>query len=262
MAEAALVADVSAGSPAPTPSILRKAFAVLDAFDQGNRRLPLAAIARRSGLPKSTIHRVLAMLTQLGAVVREGDEYRMGLAMFRYGSCSLEVGLRDVALPHMEALHRALGQTLHLAVRRGADVIYLEKLRSRSALPLPTVVGGSLPAHLTGVGKVLLAHSPEREQEAVLSDSLPGRTPRSVTNVAHLRRALREIHAQGFARDSSEAVEGLSCIAAPLYVDERVVAALSVAYPAELGDGNVLISPLQQTATTISRALTHSHGRL
>lgn len=262
MTEAAFVAEVSAGPSAPTPSILRKAFAVLDAFDQGNRRLPLAEIARRSGLPKSTIHRVLAMLTQLGAVVREGDEYRMGLAMFRYGSCSLEVALRDVALPHMEALHRALGQTLHLAVRRGADVIYLEKLRSRSARPLPTVVGGSIPAHLTGVGKVLLAHSAEHEQEAILGGALPGRTAQSVTNSVQLRRALREIQVQGFARDTSEAVEGLSCIAAPLYVEDQIVAALSVAYPAEFGDGDVLIKPLQQTATTVSRALTHSYGRL
>ncbi|MGW0821938.1 IclR family transcriptional regulator [Streptomyces sp. NPDC002845] len=247
---------------AATPSILNKAFAVLNAFDQNNRRMPLAEVARRSELPKSTVHRVLGMLTQLGAVVREGDRYRMGLSMFQLGSCSPEVALRDVALPHMEALHRATGQTLHLAVLQGADVIYLEKLRSRSARPLPTAVGGSLPAHLTGVGKVLLAHAGAAERDAVLSGTLRGRTSQSVVDPVVLRRELRRIEGEGVARDRSEAVEGLSCIAAPLRLGGQVVAALSVAFPAASGNGDVLIRPLRETAAAVSRSLTHASGCL
>jgi DNA-binding IclR family transcriptional regulator len=247
---------------AATPSILSKAFAVLNTFDQNSRRMPLAEVARRSKLPKSTVHRVLGMLTQLGAVVREGDSYRMGLSMFQLGSCSPEVALRDVALPHMEALHRATGQTLHLAVLQGTDVIYLEKLRSRSARPLPTVVGGSLPAHLTGVGKVLLAHVRAAERDAVLGGDLQGRTCQSVVDPVVLQRELRRIEAEGFARDRSEAIEGLSCIAAPLRLGGHVVAALSVAFPAASGHGDVLISPLLETAGTVSRSLARASGRL
>ncbi|MBZ3900414.1 IclR family transcriptional regulator [Streptomyces scabiei] len=245
-----------------TPSILSKAFAVLNSFDQNSRHMPLAEVARRSGLPKSTVHRVLGMLMQLGAVVREGDSYRMGLSMFQLGSCSPEVALRDVALPHMEALHRATGQTLHLAVLHGADVIYLEKLRSRSARPLPTVVGGSLPAHLTGVGKVLLAHAGGEQRDAVLGGSLQGRTSRSVIDPQVLRRELRQIEKDGFGRDRSEAIEGLSCLAAPLRLGGQVVAALSVAFPAASGGGEILISPLLETAAAVSRSLTRSSGRL
>lgn len=255
-------ASDSADSIGHAPSILWKAFAVLDAFDQNSRQMSLAQIARRSGLPKSTAHRLLAMLGQLGAVERDGDRYRMGLRMFALGTCSLEVALRDVALPHMEALHRASGHTLHLAVRQGGDVVYLEKLRSRSALPLPTVVGGRLPAHLTGVGKVLLAHLPEADVEAVLAGPLGGLTRRSVTDPSALRRTLRRVRELGAARDVGEVVDGLACVAVPIRLAGKVVAAMSVAYPAAAGDGQPLVSPLRETSVAISRALERAAGPL
>ncbi|OHV25713.1 hypothetical protein BBK14_21880 [Parafrankia soli] len=240
--------------------MLWKAFAVLDAFDQNSRQMSLAQIARRSGLPKSTAHRLLGMLGQLGAVERDGDRYRIGLRMFALSTCSLEVALRDVALPHMEALHRVFGHTLHLAVIQGGDVVYLEKLRSRSALPLPTVVGGRLPANLTGVGKVLLAHSPEAEVEAVLAGPLGGRTRNSVTEPVALRRVLRRVRELGMARDVGEAVDGLACVAVPIRLAGKVVAAMSVAYPAAAGDGQPLVNPLRETSAAISRALERATG--
>jgi DNA-binding IclR family transcriptional regulator len=97
-------------------SILSKAFAILGAFTHGSRTLSLSQISRLSGIPKSTTHRVLSMLVELGAVERGGTEYRVGDVMFSYGSRSLEVALRGAALPHLEMLHHQTRQVVHFAV--------------------------------------------------------------------------------------------------------------------------------------------------
>src|SRR3984957_10186981 len=139
-------------------SILDKAFALLGAFTQGPRKLSLSQISRLSGVPMSTTHRVLAMLVELGAVERTGTEYRMGDVMFSYGSRSPEVALRDAAMPHLESLLHQTRQVVHFAVLRKREVLYLERLSGSSVIS-PAMVGDRLPAHLTGVGKALLAHA-------------------------------------------------------------------------------------------------------
>jgi DNA-binding IclR family transcriptional regulator len=105
------------------PSILWEAFSVLGAFSHRDRVLSLAEIARRSALPKSTAHRVLAMLLETGAVEQAERGYRLGLRMFSLGTLPPEAELREAAMVHLEGLHRVTGQTLHLAVLRGADVV-------------------------------------------------------------------------------------------------------------------------------------------
>ena len=90
-------------TPAATdvaPSVLWKAFDVLETFNQSRRVMTLSEIARKSGLPKSTTHRILTMLLEVDAVQRVGQGYRIGLRIFTMGTCSAEVQLRNVALPH------------------------------------------------------------------------------------------------------------------------------------------------------------------
>src|SRR5512144_434397 len=103
------------GAGTPAPSVLWKAFDVLSAFNHSHRLLTLAQIVRHSGLPKSTVHRVLAMLVDVGAVEQQDGGYRIGLRMFALGALPPEAALRQAALVHLEELHRLTGQTLHLA---------------------------------------------------------------------------------------------------------------------------------------------------
>jgi DNA-binding IclR family transcriptional regulator len=242
------------------PSVLWKAFDVLGVFSQHRRVLTLAQIARFSGLPKSTVHRILAMLIAVGAVEPHGDGYRMGLRMFAMGSLVKEAALRDIALPHMEELHRLTGQTLHLAILSGDEVIYLEKLRARNASATPAVVGGRLPAHCTAVGKALLAYADPAVADAVLRGPLPGRTRATMTRPEAVRKDLDRVRREGVARDREEAVDGLACIAAPILIVEHAVAAVSVAFPAAAGTGDVLAKPLRQTATAVARAIAVAPG--
>jgi DNA-binding IclR family transcriptional regulator len=244
-------------SDRPTaPSVLWKAFGVLGAFSHRRRVLTLAEIARSAGLPKSTAHRVLGMLTEVGAVEQVAGGYRIGLRMFSIGALPPEAALREAAMPHLEELHRVTGQTLHLAILRGADVVYLEKLLPRrSSVVMPSVVGDRLPATCTGVGKALLAFSPGDVAAAALAGPLERRTARSLGSLAEVRRELDTIRDRGHAFDREEATAGVACVAVPvLAAPGRAVAAISVAYPAAAGTGQALIAPLRETAAAISRS--------
>lgn len=241
---------------AKAPSVLWKAFDVLGAFSHRRRVLTLAEIARYSGLPKSTAHRVLAMLTEVGAVEQVDGGYRIGLRMFSIGALPPEAALREAALPHLEELHRVTGQTLHLAILRDADVIYLEKLLPRRvSLDMPSVIGDRLPANCTGVGKALLAFSPGDLAAAALAGPLERRTGQSLGSLPALRRELDLIRDRGYAYDREEATAGVACVAVPvLAAPGRAIAAISVAYPAAAGSGQALVGPLRATAAAISRS--------
>lgn len=245
---------------AKAPSVLWKAFDVLGAFSHRRRVLSLAEIARYSGLPKSTAHRVLAMLVEVGAVEAVPDGYQVGLKMFSLGVLPPEAALREAALPHLEELHRQTGQTLHLAILRDADVIYLEKLLPRErSLTMPSVIGDRMPATCTGVGKVLLAFSPAEVRDKALAGPLPQRTARSLGTLEEVRRELAAITGRGYALDREEAAPGVSCVAVPVLGDDGcAVAAISVSYPSAAvlpGGGQSLIVPLRETAAAIARSL-------
>jgi len=244
---------LSPGASTGAPSVLWKAFDVLGAFSHRHRVLTLAQIVRYTGLPKSTVHRVLAMLVDTGAVEQADGGYRIGLRLFTLGALPPEAALREAALVHLEELHRYTGQTLHLAVLRDADVVYLEKMPGRKGVPTPALVGDRLPAHCTAVGKALLAFSPDAAAADVLTGPLRRRTAKSLASAEQIRGQLDAVKASGFAVDREESADGLACVAVPVLVRDRAIAAVSVAFPASAGNGQVLVNPLRQTATAIAR---------
>jgi DNA-binding IclR family transcriptional regulator len=254
MGKSAEPSEAALRDGAAAPSVLWKAFDVLEAFSHRRRVLTLAQIARLTGLPKSTAHRVLAMLVDAGAIEQQGGGYRMGLRMFTLGALPLEAALREAALVHLEELHRFTGQTLHLAVLRGSDVVYLEKLLSRKSVPTPAIVGNRLPAQCTAVGKAMLAYSGAEAAALALAGPLRRRTAKSLASAEQVRRELLSIQADGFAVDREESADGLACVAVPVLVGDRAVAAVSVAFPSSAGSGQVLINPLRQAAAAISRS--------
>lgn len=232
--------------------MLWKAFDVLGAFSHRNRVLSLAEIARRCGLPKSTAHRVLSMLLETGAVEQAEGGYRLGLRMFSLGALPPEAELREAAMVHLEWLHRVAGQTLHLAVLRGGDVVYLEKLVSRQRVDTPAAIGDRLPATCTAVGKALLAFSGEQAEAAVLVEPLPRLTAKSVASGDALRGQLAAIRERGYATDREESTGGLACVAVPVTAGGRAVAAISVAFSASAGAGSLFVGPLRQAAAAIA----------
>jgi IclR family acetate operon transcriptional repressor len=211
-------------------SVLGRAMALLTAFRPDEVELSLAELARRTGLAKSTAHRLLRELTAWDLVERTPAGVRLGMRLFELGSLvPRQRGLREAAAPYLADLFEATHETVHLAILDGVEVVYVQKLDSRSGPKVPSRVGGRLPAHCTGVGKALLAFSPPSRLDAVLAAGLSRRTPRTVVAPGLLRHELAEIHDRGVAMEYEESTVGITCVAAPvLDAEGRAVAAVSI----------------------------------
>ncbi|GAA1262168.1 IclR family transcriptional regulator [Sphaerisporangium rubeum] len=209
---------------------LRRVVAVLRAFRADDDGLGPAELARRTGLPKSTAHRIAADLAETGLLERHGAGTRLGLTLFEIGQkVPRQRVLRDAALPYMSDLREATRQTVHLAVLEGHEVVYVEILPTPGGPDLPSRVGGRLPAVVTGVGKAILAFSPESTVRAVLERGLPRVSERSLTAPGVLTRELDRIRTDGVAYDREESGPGIVCAASPVLApDGTALAALSV----------------------------------
>lgn len=149
--------------------MLEKAAVILECFTPSGGPFRLSELSERTGFPKPTVHRLAADLVRLGWLERSGAEYRLGAKLFELGSLvPHRLGLRETALPFLQDLFEATRETVHLGVREGLDVVYLERIHGHEALRLPSRIGGSLPLSCTGVGKALLAFSDAELMEEVL----------------------------------------------------------------------------------------------
>ena len=234
-----------------TPSaVIDRISLVLDAFD-GPGRLTLAQVVRRTGLPRSSAHRMLERLVQLRWLRRSGRDYELGMRLVELGSLAIHQDrLVRAAAPLLGELHRATGLVVHLAVLDGPDVVYLEKIGDRVIGAIPTRVGGRQPAHCTAVGKAILAHSDE-DAEMDLQVHL---TKHSIATSSQLAVELAKVRAHGVAFEREESLLGFGCVAAPIGGPDEAVAAVSVCGPMNrMMFDQRLAAPVRMTAMGIWR---------
>jgi DNA-binding IclR family transcriptional regulator len=239
-------------------SVVSKVVALLDAFSPRAAELSLGELAARTGLPVSTTYRLVCELVDWGGLERvDGGGYRVGLRMWEIGSLAPRgETLREVALPFMSDLYEATRENVHLAVLEGAEVLYVEKLSGRHAMPVRTRRGGRLPLHATAAGKVLLAHAPESLFRETVAAGLRRYTAHTVIAPGHLRRALTEIRRSGIAYAREELTVGSHSVASPvLDADGEAVAALSVTLRAGRTDPRRLGPAVRTAAISVSRGL-------
>lgn len=211
-------------------SVLGRADRLLSAFDLEHSVLGIGELSRRSGLPKTTVHRLVAELTGLGLLEHTPDGVRLGMRLFELGQLvPRQRTLRDAAIPFMEHLHDATRAPVHLAVLDDIEVVYVEILGAGSLPMLPSRVGGRLPAHATGVGKAMLAFADPAVVQRRIDAGLTRLTPHTISTPGGLARELQGIRAGGVAFDREEGRLGIVCAAAPVSGPDGVVdAALSV----------------------------------
>ncbi|MFJ9380749.1 IclR family transcriptional regulator [Streptomyces sp. NPDC101455] len=236
--------------------MLDKATVIIESFKPSGGLYRLSELSERTGLPKPTVHRLSADLVRLGWLERVGPRYRLGAKLFELGSLvPHRLDLREAALPFLQDLFEATRETVHLGVRDGMDVVYLERIHGHEALNLPSRIGGSLPLTCTSVGKALLAFSGAELTEEVLSGPLPRLTAHSITDPTRLRRELEKTRVSGLAYEEQEAALGVSCIAAPVFAEGNSVAALSVAVPRSRFSPAQLAPAVRTAALGLSRVL-------
>ncbi|WP_116051786.1 IclR family transcriptional regulator [Amycolatopsis palatopharyngis] len=204
--------------------------ALLTAFRPGDDALGVSELARRTALPKSSVHRLTGHLVAYGLLERAGPSLRLGLRLFEIGQLATrQRGIVDAARPYLADLREATRNTVHLAVLEGTEVVYLDVLRGPDAPRLPSRIGGRFPAHATAVGKAILANGPQERIQAVIDAGLPRLSPRTVTAPGLLRRQLERIRAEGIAYEREESGPGVVCAASPLLDSVgTAVAAISI----------------------------------
>ncbi|HEY6888482.1 MAG TPA: IclR family transcriptional regulator [Solirubrobacter sp.] len=228
--------------------------AVLDALDVEPRTI--RALAERTGLSLATVHRIVARLIEWGALERVPGGVQPGLRLFELGQLVPARGnLREIALPFMGDLYAATHEVVSLAVLDGTDTVWLEQLSGRLAPPVPSRVGGRLPAHVTAAGKALLAFAPHTV-ETLYARGLDRHGPGTITDPERLREELAGVRERGIAINREESRRGVVGVAAPVISDGTVVAALALAVARRSRSSPEAMTPAVRTAAlSLGRAL-------
>ncbi|GHP19102.1 IclR family transcriptional regulator [Rhodococcus sp. NKCM2511] len=243
-------------------SVLQRSALVLDVFPGGDA-LTLAEVSTRTGLPRSTTHRLLVDLTELGWLSRRGNTFELGMALFELGErVGLKHRLRTAAVPFMQDLFAVTGQTVHLAVRDGHDAVYVEKIHGHSALSLPSQIGGRLPLTCTAVGEALLASEDPAVQNEILARPIRRFTLQSITDARVLTKELDSIRRTGVAIEREEATLGGCCLASPVLQAGKPIAALSVSVPTTSFKPELLAPAVRTAALALGRVLTRTPTEL
>jgi IclR family transcriptional regulator, KDG regulon repressor len=243
-------------------SSVRNAARLLKVFLSREGSLGVSELARRLGLGKSTVHRLLTTLAAEGLIEQDaGGGYRLGLVMFELGEAvRVHLDLHVAAGPVLAMLRQQTGESSQVGVLDGTEVVYVDRLESSQTLRLFTETGRRVPVHCTSSGKVLLAHLPPPELEQLLASmSLPALTPHSITDAEGLREELLRTARRGWAEAVNEREIGVASIAAAVRnSDNQVVAAVSIGAPIiRLGPARrrELAAVVVEAAEAISRRL-------
>lgn len=211
-------------------TVVVRAASLLFAFRPGEGPLGPSELARRTGLAKSTVARLAGDLEDAGLLERVGRGHQVGLRVFELGEVAARPrDLVRIARAQLLDLRRATGQAVHLAVLEGTEVVYVMVLKPLSGPPIPSRVGGRMPAWATGVGKVLMAHGSEETYREVVATGLPPVGPRSIRSEDALRTELESIRRAGIAYEREESAPDVGCAACPVLDGSgRAIAAVSV----------------------------------
>ncbi|PCE15462.1 IclR family transcriptional regulator [Microbacterium sp. SZ1] len=227
------------------------------------RPAPVAAsaIARDLALPRSTVYHLLNTLAEHGFVLHLAEERRWGLGTSAFelaGGYARQQPLARLGRPLVAALSDRLGESAHLAVMSGGDVLYIVEERAPRRPALVTDVGVRLPAHLTASGRAMLAALPREQVRALYpsASAFPDRTGLGPRTPRELREVLRTVRERGYATEDSEIADGLRSVGAVVR-DHAAwpVAAVAVTWAATERDESVLADAVRETASVLESRL-------
>ena len=215
---------------------LERGLRVIEAISDFDGSASVSAIARKTGLPRSTVHHLLRSLIDFGYLLQGGEAqpYKLAPRLFKLtGRAWTQGQLAEISVPFIDELSRRTGEGTSLAILREGVVSVVAKRDSEGPVRVVQRVGTVRPIYCTAVGKILAAWLPERELDDIIGRIVFERiTANTITAPAVLKRELARIRANGFAVDNEEHIEGIRCIAAPVRDQSgKVCAALCIVGP-------------------------------
>lgn len=232
--------------------------------------VPASTIATALDLPRSTVYHLLTVLVDRSFVVHLPEERRYGLGLAAYelsSGFSRQQPLTRLGAPLLAKLVDRLGESAHLAVLHGTDVLYLVEERAPRRPSLVTDVGVRLPAHLTASGRALLSALPPNQLRALYPDktSFPQRDGRGPQSYRELKVLLAQAQHDGYAVEDGEITPGLASIG--VVVRDHAgwpAAGIAVTFPVEhlAADAHSTGNTLQEAVVALLPALTHAAHEL
>jgi len=249
--------------PEPTRlSSVAMAVRLLKTFSEGEAEIGVTSLSRRLGVAKSTVYRLASTLVSEGLLEQnpETEKYRLGMSLFALGALVRQrMNVATDARPFLFHLREATGETVHLAILEGPDIVFVLNLESNHAIRMRADLGARKPAFCTAEGRAMLAFQPQDVVNDVLGRRLVPRTPKTIIHAGQIRAALEEVRALGFATEDEQSELGMRSVAAPIRnANGRVVAAIGLAGPIQRLSDEALASfaPLvADAARTISARL-------
>ncbi len=250
-----------AGNSAHIQSIQR-AVAIMRSFTEAEPELSVMELSRRLDLHKSTVSRMLSTLQHEGLVDQNSEtgKYRLGLGLISLAGVALgRLNARAASQPYLTELVEATQETVNVTVLNGRECVNIERAFSPQPIRYMGWIGRRSPLHCTASGKVILAFMTPAKRTAVLPDSLPTFTDKTMTAVLQLEQSLAQVCQDGYAIVHEEYEEGFSSIAAPIFNHHGdVVGTIAISGPTyRLADGtiNSFAAPLLETTNKVSADL-------
>lgn len=203
---------------------------VLNSFTAQDAGLPVAELAARTGLPRSTVHRLSRQLVDVGLPQHEGSRLSLGLKFFELGQLAPQQRtLAKRVRPFLTGLRDSTRHTANLAVLDGREIVFLDRVLGPQSPPMSFRSSGRHIAYPTALGKAILAHLPASRVDAVCRHGLDPVTPFTITTREELEEQLHEVRSTGLAYDRGETQLGVQCAASPIFdANGMVLAAISV----------------------------------
>lgn len=207
-------------------SVVQRLLAILEACAEKQKPMTITSLVRKTGLPKSTVHRMCWKLAELGILTHEAGEFTVGAKIIAIGSSSPAFKrLRATAVPHLVDLLRVAGAS-QLSILNGTRALVVDGMYTRELRAYP-LLGGSMPLHCTATGKALLAKAEPEEREHLLNSiRLSYATSRTIVRAAKLRIELEEVCKLGYATCVEEFQSGIMAVAAAFKIGEGATAAI------------------------------------
>ncbi len=254
--------DVNQSHASHVQSVAR-ALTLLETLAERNREMSLTELSQVLGWPKSTVYGLLSTLRDYHYIDQSpvSGHYQLGVRLFEMGNLVAHSwDIRAIAFPYMQRLNAELGEMIQLATEDRGQVLYLDKIDSTHMIRIVSNVGGRQPMHCTGLGKALLAYMPMAEVRSIIGRyGMLRMTSRTITSLPKLEEELHKIRQQGYALDDREVMEGLCCVAAPIFEREgsaKYAVSVSALYNnMQSGRLERTVQLVKSTAEEISRAM-------
>jgi DNA-binding IclR family transcriptional regulator len=211
---------------------LKRAIQIIEVISE-SKEIGIRELSRKTGLSRSTVHRLISTLEELGLLVQNQttQKYHLSFKLFKLGSKAInQYDLKFIASPILEKLMLEVKESVVLGLLDNGEVIYVDKRSFPQEIQFASNVGSRAPIHCTSVGKAILTYLPEEEQLQILhKEKLKSYTKNTITSITELKEELNLIKTRGYSIDNEECFLGVVSVAAPIFdFSKKVIGSVAI----------------------------------